>query len=1113
MHLLYNIDFDIAALGFIVLVYILMRLNYAQDTEQSKRFRSLMVMVGVATLLDILTAFTISNAAGVPVWLNLLLNSLYFFFSAYMSLCYVHYIALIAKGGRMVGKGLFVNNLLLGAYGVLLIVNLFTGIQFSFTENGEYVHGILYTMGVFLPLYYVFYAGMILALNWKTYNRKLKFCIAAFLLMAEIGPVLQIVWFPGWLLSMFTPALAILIMVFSLETPDYRALMQTMAELKETKEIAEQSKAEAIKANKVKSEFLANMSHELRTPINSIIGNSRFIINETKESDTLEYAAYVEASGKTLISLVNDILDFTEIEAGNLMLHEEPYSLLSVIRDLQMYSEFRAKQKGLEVHFLVDENLPRTLVGDATRLMQILFNLISNAFKYTNAGWVEIRVSWKSESEKMGYLSIQISDSGIGMTQEQLQKVSDSFTQVGNPSQGLGLGLTIVTRLLARMGSDLHIESELGKGSAFSFTLEMEAADAAPIGEINLTAETSFLENGTAAGFRAPGARVLAVDDYAMNLDLLRGMLRDTDIAVDTAGNGKEALQLLQANQYHIVLLDHMMPGMDGVETLSEIRRQGLCQKTPIIVITANAVAGSREQYLEEGFDDFISKPIIAAHLMATLRKYLPQELIVEEQSIVLEGGASETTQESGQSFLENLSFLDTETGLMYCAGEEEFYREMLASYLENNKSDAVAEAFGKEDIENYQILVHALKSTSLTIGATEVSEQAKELETAAKNKDWEFICGHHEKMIENYKVLMERIDGVLNGKEEPEVVSADGTKEKEFHILIVDDDAMNLAIGERMLADKFNLTCAKSGAEALELLETIIPDLILLDIHMPDMNGFEVLEQMKKREALKEIPVVFLTADNDRDVEVKGLKAGAKEFIRKPFVADVMIERVSRLLEFERLKKHLNREVEKRTQESTRRQQQVERMSRQIVEALTKTVDAKDKYTNGHSERVALYAREIARRLGKSEEELENIYIAGLLHDIGKIGIPGSIINKPTRLTDEEYAIIKTHPGIGAEILEGITELPGIAIGAHYHHERYDGHGYPDGLAGEDIPEYGRIIGVADAYDAMTSRRSYRDPQTMNYVLDEIEKGKGAQFDPQFAEIMIQIIKENGYA
>lgn len=1106
--MIYNVDFDIVALILMVLVFILMQMNFVQENVQSKQFRGLLVMIVTVTVLDLITAVTISYAKDVPWLLNIILNSLYSFFAAAMGLVYNMYIAQFAKGGPLSKKGQIFNVAALAVWGVLLLINPFNGIIFSFTPSGEYVHGVCYTGGVILPIYYIIYAGIFLILNWKQFNTKQRICIAMFIIMAAIGPIVQVVWMPGYLLSMFTPALAVVVMFFSLETPDYHALMQTMKELEETKEVALKAQAEAEQSNKVKSQFLANMSHELRTPINAIIGNSRFIIDETKESSTLEYAVYVEASGKTLITIVNDILDFTEIEAGKLTLQREPYSLLSVIRDLQMYAEYSARQKDLEIRLDMDENLPKTLIGDSTRLVQILFNLVSNALKYTEEGWVEIQFSWEGISDDKGNLKVCVKDSGIGMTKEQLEKISESFTQAERNNQGVGLGLTIVTRLLHLMDSGLEIESTFGEGSDFSFSVPQDVEDGTPVGEISFATERALLDDHGEDSFTAPDARILAVDDYGMNLDLIRGMLRNTEIDVDTASKGEDALELLEKNTYHLLMLDHMMPGMDGVELLQEIRKRGLCKDVPIIVITANAVAGSREQYLSEGFDDFISKPIIATRFMAMLRKYLPEHLIIEKGA--MERPVVKDTEAGEKSFLEQLDFLDTETGLTYCAGEEDFYREMLVSYLENDKRQDLAKAFGEEDTENYRILVHALKSTSLTIGATKLSEQAKALETAAKENNWDYIQDNHEEALEAYNIIRERIDGVLNGKEILENTWVEDADKKEFHILMVDDDSMNLAIGERMLGGIFELTCAKSGAEAMELLQTLRPDLIMLDIHMPEMNGFEVMDWLNKQEELNEIPVVFLTADSDRDVEIQGLKKGAKEYIQKPFVADIMIERVTRLLEFEKLKKHLEQEVEKKTQESTQRRQQVERMSRQIVSALTKTVDAKDKYTNGHSERVAVFAREIARRLGKSEEEQENVYIAGQLHDIGKIGIPGDIINKPTRLTDEEYAVIKTHPSIGAEILEDITELPNIAIGAHYHHERYDGHGYPNGLVGEEIPEYARIIGVADAYDAMTSRRSYRDPQTMEYVLGEIEKGKGTQFDPQFAEIMIQIIKDN---
>lgn len=329
--------------------------------------------------------------------------------------------------------------------------------------------------------------------------------------------------------------------------------------------------------------------------------------------------------------------------------------------------------------------------------------------------------------------------------------------------------------------------------------------------------------------------------------------------------------------------------------------------------------------------------------------------------------------------------------------------------------------------------------------------------------------------------------------------------------ILVVDDDIMNLKMAEIILKrNGYESAKANCGKKCLEYLQTESVDLVLLDVHMPDMDGFEVLRRLKKSETLKEIPVIFLTADNEIDAEIRGLKEGADDFITKPFVAEIMIQRIERILEYTHLQKHLKLEVEKQTQKAEERRMKLERLTMQVMLAFANAIDAKDKYTNGHSMRVAEYAKEIARRAGKNEKEQEEIYFCGLLHDIGKIGIPDGIINKPGRLNDEEYAIIKSHPSIGAGILMTLTELSEIHIGANWHHERYDGKGYPDGLKGEEIPEIAKIIAVADTYDAMTSKRSYRGLLSQDVVKAELEKGKGTQFDPYFAEIMLEIIEED---
>ncbi len=328
-----------------------------------------------------------------------------------------------------------------------------------------------------------------------------------------------------------------------------------------------------------------------------------------------------------------------------------------------------------------------------------------------------------------------------------------------------------------------------------------------------------------------------------------------------------------------------------------------------------------------------------------------------------------------------------------------------------------------------------------------------------------------------------------------------------EQRVVVVDDDAIILRTANTVLSEAgFRVTCLKSGRLLLDYAAKNTIDMLLLDIKMPELDGFEtmrLLHRWERENGRRETPVIFFTANDDFDSETEGLKLGAMDFIRKPFVAEVLTIRVRHLLDLIRLQRDLHAEVERKTRE-------VEGLSLHVVHTLADAIDAKDAYTKGHSGRVADYSKEIAKRFGYSTERQEEIYMMGLLHDVGKIGVPDAVINKPGRLTDEEYEIIKTHPTRGAKILQNIEEMPKLATGAHWHHERYDGKGYPDGLSGENIPEEARIIAVADAYDAMTSNRSYRGVIPQDVVKGELIKGSGTQFDPRFAAIMLDIIAED---
>lgn len=323
--------------------------------------------------------------------------------------------------------------------------------------------------------------------------------------------------------------------------------------------------------------------------------------------------------------------------------------------------------------------------------------------------------------------------------------------------------------------------------------------------------------------------------------------------------------------------------------------------------------------------------------------------------------------------------------------------------------------------------------------------------------------------------------------------------------VVVVDDDISNLKTAGHVLSKNgMRVTALRSGKALLEFLKDNRPSLILLDIEMPEMDGFETIKILKAMDSVvSDIPVIFLTGTDDLESETLGLQLGAMDFIRKPFAPEILCMRAKHTIDLIKLQSSLATEVARKTREN-------ESLLTSVIKSLADAIDAKDTYTNGHSGRVAEYSREIAKRFGYSQEEQDMVYMAGLLHDVGKIGVPDAVINKPSRLSDEEFELIKKHPGIGSQILENIKEMPQLATGAHWHHEKYGGGGYPDGISGDEIPEISRIIAVADAYDAMTSNRSYRNVMPQEKVRSEIERCMGTQFDPRFADIMIGMIDED---
>lgn len=475
------------------------------------------------------------------------------------------------------------------------------------------------------------------------------------------------------------------------------------------------------------------------------------------------------------------------------------------------------------------------------------------------------------------------------------------------------------------------------------------------------------------------------------------------------------------------------------------------------------------------------------------------------ENGFVLENARSNENEEIYQSeLLARLDFLNIEVGMERCLEDFDFYLDILASFVEENQLDALKTLYLENNWQKYRIKVHTLKSSASYIGAEELSAWAKQIEVATKNGDEEFVHRNHYHFIAYYESMLRQIDSAMALRDKNNVNQIEKLK-----ILVVDQDVKARDQLKESLGDQFDLELVATTDDMFTILRgSYKPDLIMLDITGSYQEAHDALKNLKRNEHFFDIPIAVIADTESRESMMQAISEGATEYMLKPFSMDIVMLRINRMLQLSRLQTNLQREVYMRTRADKEKNQRIATLLEQVVEALGKTIDAKDKYTKGHSERVAKYSVMIAERLGFSEEQITTLRYAAQLHDIGKVGVPDEILNKPGKLTDEEFAKVKHHPVLGSEILQGITTVPEVYQAARWHHERYDGSGYPDGKKGLDIPEFARIIGVADAYDSMTSIRAYRSSRfTQQRVREEIEKAIGSQFDPVFANVMLEII------
>lgn len=528
----------------------------------------------------------------------------------------------------------------------------------------------------------------------------------------------------------------------------------------------EYAKQEAIRATRVKSDFLASMSHEIRTPINAVLGLDEMILRECKDPQILDYAEKIKSSGRTLLYLINDILDLSKIESDRMEIIPAEYRPQQLFSEALLMIEPRANAKGLKLACEIDPRIPVILYGDAMRIRQILINLLTNAVKYTNEGKVTLSVQMIQVEEERATLRFSVRDTGIGIREEDRELLFENFRRLDTTQnkgiEGTGLGLSITRKLLLLMDSDLCLQSVYGVGSDFSFELRQEIIDAQEMGTFQKESHLSENISTYREGFVAPDAKILVVDDIDINLVVFKGLLKNSGMKIHTAASGRDALNAIRKETFDIVFLDHLMPDMDGIETLHKILEDEQLRKNAkaVVALTANAISGAKEYYLTEGFSGYLTKPVNGPELEKLIIEYLPSEMvqlvIPSAQPVLVKDITPEAVSIDSQvQNSSNADPLDQKLGLSFCAGDKNIYHEVLKAFVQNNLSSMLNRCFDEQDWKGYQIAIHGVKSGAKSIGAMGLSELAKDMEMALKER------GDSEYIVEKHPVALGEIERV----------------------------------------------------------------------------------------------------------------------------------------------------------------------------------------------------------------------------------------------------------------------------------------------------------------------------------------------------------------
>ena len=627
-------------------------------------------------------------------------------------------------------------------------------------------------------------------------------------------------------------------------------LMEYIELVKSRQNVEDQLRIEK-SANEAKSRFLSNISHEIRTPINAVLGFDEMILRETRDKKVIEYAKDIQSSGRTLLALINDVLDFSKIEAGKMEINPVEYELGSIINDIVNMASVRALEKNLELKVNVNEDIPHVLFGDEVRIKQCIINIITNAVKYTEKGSVTLDIDYEKifteENDESAYderikLFVKVTDTGIGIKEEDMAKLSTAFERIDEKRnrtiEGTGLGINIVSSLLGMMNSKLEVKSEYGKGSEFSFNIVQTVVNAEPIGNYSNAYDESIQDaHEYHESFHAPDARILVVDDTRTNLTVVEGLLKQTQITVDTCTSGMDALELVAKNRYDIIFLDHRMPEMDGIQTFHAMQEstKNLNKNVPVIALTANAVSGSREMYFKEGFTNYMAKPVDPLKLEDMIMSYLPSFKVSRpgDKDFVSTMKEDDQNNNGAMEELLKLGGVDLEAAISRC-GSPEVAKDVMKDFklAIDERSGLIERYFNEGNIKNYTIYVHGLKSSARAIGALDLADKAEYLEECGNKERLDEIKELTPKLLELYRSYNQKLALLFddNDQEKPEISEEElegaFSSIKEFVSASYFDSADDIM---KMLEDyRIPMGCQDKYNEVKRLLSTVDRDGLL---------------------------------------------------------------------------------------------------------------------------------------------------------------------------------------------------------------------------------------------------------------------------------------------